>query len=88
MCPRWSTAGEINYGLRDNGNKDFSVGEWFRLKSLSAIRGGVHVDRSNYSLKCFGIDPAWDFQCLYRNKVYRNPKVLEHRVGCETVTYK
>lgn len=39
--------------MREDYYRKFSVGEWFRLKSLSTIRGVVYVVRIKYSEKPF-----------------------------------
>lgn len=53
VCPRCSTTDEINHSTKKDEQEEFSVGEWFDLKPLNAIRDVVYVVRSNYSAQSF-----------------------------------
>lgn len=65
-------------------NAKFSVTGRFGLEQLSTIRGVGHVSRPNYSVKAFCNALAW-LHHLYLKRFYQSKKVLEHRLGSDTL---
>lgn len=71
--------------MRKDDITEVSVSCWFRLESLSALRGVVHIAKTNYSVKrsCYTLKLHFQYFCY--NRFYRNGKVPEHSFDSEAV---
>lgn len=85
---RWGTTDEMDHSMRDNHNKEVSLGEWFELEPWSTIRKVVHIARSDYSVKHFGNASAWPNHFYYLNRVNKFKQLPERRLESEAVKLK
>lgn len=71
-CHRWNTTVGVDYGMRRDDIRDFSVDYWFRLEPLSSLCDIVQVVRSKYSVKRFCKASVSPYRSFYQNRFYRN----------------
>lgn len=85
VCLRWRATNEKYHSMREDNNRNFSVGEWFDVEPWSTMRSFLYVDKSNYCAKPFCNASAWPCHCFGLNKFYRKEMDCQHRLSSETV---
>ena len=67
---RWATDDEVDHTVSTQPVRTISVGEWFGMIPVGAVKGVVHVLRSNMAVHPFTKEKPWPTHRFYLNRFY------------------